>query len=343
MTEEQARKELAREKNNYVESLQALKALAHELSFNDDTNAIDENIRIYFGRRFDTSPKNVVSPKNTVTPDLVIQRNPTEGCVVEAKISIPKFEEHLDKILLEQPKYDDDLVGWESPNEKIANHDLVLITHLAHGNRIVERLQALQKAHKIRIGRNFSVIKWSLTDRADTFSTLEMVHGQIGDKRKARKLNNTILIPLARITENPKLSNIELYDAEPPEHFLMWLIHQSINQNLSEDEVEEMKRTGKAKVSINVDKLRARLSEECGPGEPGHRTPEIPKKAWVKRAMEHFVRIKWAERGETPNAFEFFVKERRKAEEQFERVCARRRVTREKKSKARDEDQLKLF
>jgi hypothetical protein len=77
-----------------------------------------------------TSAANRGSPDNDVTPDCVLQFGRTHGLVAEAKLGLPKDSGGWDKDIAQLEKYDDDLSGWWTSDEKLPMHDLVALVPL---------------------------------------------------------------------------------------------------------------------------------------------------------------------------------------------------------------------
>ena len=116
------------ESDNYEQTVIAIISFAHLMRYDDSKKEFLPDSLFFIGRKMDTSPKNRINPKKNVTPDLILQLNPNYGIVGEVKKSLPQNQEFWKKYFTQLQKYDDDLKGWKTPNEKIKNIDLVFIT-----------------------------------------------------------------------------------------------------------------------------------------------------------------------------------------------------------------------
>lgn len=306
--------------DNYLRTILALQALAHELQWNDETGSRSTDVRVFFGRRFDTSSKNKIICKKQVTPDLAVQFPQRHGVLVEAKSSIPKSRSHRSQIIEQLQKYDDDLFGWDTPDSSMLSHDIVLLTDSVLGNPLRNLIRSEIEKGVYSFDRRFSLVKFAVLDQRNAAVTLELNYGSLSSPVKTTKLSDTVAIHLRYLVSGP-MTNIRLYDAEPPYPYLLNLIYEYIPSMLSEGEVLQMKE-GETTVSLSIPEFASRLSIAFGPGQKGEREPEIPRKNWVRRALDFFVKLQWAIKDKASQSYYYTVKNRRNPFQQFLRVCA---------------------
>ncbi|MGB2938016.1 MAG: hypothetical protein WBD05_07470 [Phycisphaerae bacterium] len=330
---EEATHQLRVECDNYDQTVQAIKALAHELLWVDKKKHLRSNGSAFIGRRMETSASNRISPENTVTPDLVVRTAPSHGVVAEAKLALAKTPANREEKLKQVQKYDDDLVGWDTPNEKVDSHDVLLVVHHFHGKQVQAQLREMMEAGQISFVRPFGLVCFGIVTQEEAWLSLELLEGHMSSGVKETKLANRHAMSLDHVAANPVLGSIALYDAEPPCPWLMHCIHEAIMSSALDDaEHLLLQEEGLVEKKISVEHLRDLLSDLFGPGPPADRTPEIPRTSWVRKAMSLFSKMGWAKRL-AGHEYVFFIKNRRKPFEQFIKVCAEEQVGAEEKKK----------
>ncbi len=326
--------------DNYIGTVQALKALAHELLWDDSKKVVLDGYNAFLGRRMKTSSKNRISSQNTVTPDLVVRRSLSYGVIAEAKISVSSDTSKRERKIIEIQKYDDDLTGWDTPNGEIRKHDLILIVHYFHGKKVQKQIQELKRKRKLSFQRNFALICFQRIDQRQTWMSLELLYGKLSDKEKTEKFaNRDKPILLDHIVSNQQLGNVCFYDADPPVPLLMEKIHETVLNLLGKEENLRLREEGEICKVVDAGLLRDIMSERYGPGRIGERTPEIPKLQWIIKGLNAFQKLKWAKKVGN-NSFEFIVKNRRKKPfDHFVGLCAKERL---KKERGREKELDKL-
>ena len=295
MNIEDAIKQITVNCDNYIQTVQALKALANELLWDDDKRCLASEGVSYIGRKMDTSPANRISPNNQVTPDLVVLRSDELNYVVEAKLALSEDSNKRKPKLIELQKYDDDLLGWKLNNGSVSNHDIILLVHFFHGKNVQDQINQLKANNELSFKKNFSLFTFHRVDETQIWMCLELLDGSLSDVEKERKIKRRDKpISLEHIIGNPQFGHIQLYDHPPPLPLLMDRIHETILGELSPEDNLQLIETGEVEQKIDISNLREILAESFGPGASNVRTPEIPKKAWISSAMQFFVKLNWA-------------------------------------------------
>src|SRR3990172_1814147 len=120
---------LLKEINNYQDTVFGILAFLNECGWSVESKSMDPELKFGLGRRMSTSSSNRVSPNNDVTPDLVVQKGGSLHLVAEAKHSW-SAEGDWNESVQQVRKYDDDLSGWWTADEKLQGaHDMVLLVH----------------------------------------------------------------------------------------------------------------------------------------------------------------------------------------------------------------------
>jgi hypothetical protein len=321
--------------NNYDQTVQAIKALAHELLWDDQGKALTPGGAAFVGRRMDTSPKNRVSPNTKVTPDLAVRASLDTAFVAEAKLALSASQEQRKKKILEVAKYDDDLVGWDTQDGRVRNHDIIIVVRHFHGKDVQQDIVELRQSGALVFERKLALVCFAIVEEAQTWMSLELLDGGLSDGNKDRKLRRRLAIALDHVAANPIFGHVMLYDAKPPQPWIMDRIHEVITSDLTPDEHLGLREEGAARKVVAVEDLRKNLSQSFGPGQPTDRTPEIPRQAWVEEAMDLFVKMGWATR-QPRKRYIYTVKNRRAPFTQFLRVCAKDMM-----KKSEDKERLK--
>lgn len=319
--------------NNYDQTVQGIKALAHELIWDDSERRLLPDATGHIGRRMDT-PDN-----NRLTPDLVVKISNEYGIIAEAKLTLPSNADYRASTIKDIEKYDVDLYGWSTPDKRIKNHDIILLVHHFLGREVQNQVNKLISDKELSFERKFSIVRFAMVEQAQTFLSLELVHGSLSDLKKQRKLENTIPIGLDHIAANPYFGSVSIYDERPPIPLLMQYIHEVILSNLAPDNYLLLRENNEVNIDVQIQELRQVLSVNFGPGQDDERIPEIPKNDWVKDAMGQFVKLGWAKKKER-DKFIYILKKRRNHFDQFVNFYAKqlrksveakaRRIAREK-------------
>jgi hypothetical protein len=330
--------------DNYGKTVQALKALAHELLWDDEGGVCVSEGGAHFGRKMRTSAENRVSPERDVTPDLVLMRSQIYGVVAEAKMSLPGKRAYRARELKKLAKYDDDLAGWDTPSGRIASHDLALVVDLFISKDVRDDLVTLQQEGELCFDRALALISFAIVNRANgEVVALDIVHGELSHEGKNAKLSRNLAIPLEYAAGNPLFAHVQLYDHRPPPPVLMELIHDTINADLTREERLVLRDENEVKKQISVRALREELSCAFGPGEAGRGVPEIPKAAWVREAMRLFVKLGWAQADKDDrDSFTYTLKRRREPLRQFMALWVEELMRREKQ-REQDARDMPLF
>jgi hypothetical protein len=310
------------EVDNYIRTVQAIKAVANELLFDDVNRKLVSEGKAYFGRRLDTSPNNRISPNNQVTPDLVVSLPLKQNVVVEAKLAMSGDTNLRKGKLIETQKYDDNLTGFDTNVTKVTDHDLILLVSFSHAKEIAEHIVDLQKSQEIEFKKNFAIIRFIRSSERKTWFVLDLVSGGLTDQGKTKKFERSVSIDMERLISNPHFGSIEFYDADPPLPLLMDKIHELILNNLTREQSLLLQENSQVEVAVTVSRIRDQLADSFGPGTAsGDRTPDIPKSNCVDKAFQAFVKIGWAKKVKV-NSYTYDVRKRRKHFEQFYKFCA---------------------
>jgi hypothetical protein len=293
--------------NTYNDTVAALVCFGHVLTWDDDAKAKRAGSDFALGRKMDTSTENAVAPSTTVTPDLIAVVTPEYGIVGEAKPSFHGTVEDRADDLRQLMKYDDNLVGWQTPNERIAKADVVLLVHYSRKGDTQDVLEAATKDDRYRLARNFAAITFTRMPQVQEFMSLEHFWGRLSDPAIQKRLR-PLPVPLEKVWP---LYPAKMYDDPPPPPLLIQLAWDHVfNQLVSEEEYQSGKRG--FEIRCSVEKVRDMLAETCGPPRTGSRQPQIPQMDWVKQMFELLVKMKLAAREKSkPSEYRVFYRRKK--------------------------------
>ncbi|MFH1237400.1 MAG: hypothetical protein V1648_03275 [Candidatus Aenigmatarchaeota archaeon] len=273
----QSRK-LIEEVDNYILTVQALIALGEHLK-------IEHSANYFLGKKMKTSTVNTITPNEDVTPDEVIQLDTSNGMIVEAKKSFSKTHTHesMEKCFEQMKKYDDDLIGWNTENEKIDNHEISILTQISRSRELSEFIESkisTQPFHRV-----YNIIEFARNDQTRFFIFLR--HFLSNSRYNHSKLKNGVDIWLEHL--QPMISDIKFYDAEPPILYIMIILWQNVFGSIATDEQLEESRGKKIiRLVVNVNDLLNKLKTFSLQSNGNHDVPSVKS---VKEAMETFEKI----------------------------------------------------
>ena len=342
-------REIEKDVNNYEDTRWGLIGLSHELRWDSNSRTLIEGSDYRIARRLTTSVNNRINPQTDVTPDLLVQLDPKFGVLAEAKISLPVNREYWGEMLEQLEKYDDDLLGWLTSDERVDRNDLVLLIHTFSAVDAADYIKEKIEGGDIILDRNFSVIEFSNIERRDHFLRLRKVYGELSDGNKDSDLHRGKNIPMLLLMKEPDYRRIRLYEKEPPEPIMMQIVMETIHGIPREEDYMVARTNGLHEVEVVGTELCERIRKEDFSGySQEERQPTIPKIDWVRGALENFVRLNWARRDKkVPGKYIFEIKQRRKPFKQFVRLWAEKRVRAEEHKKKEERksktEQIPLF
>ena len=279
--------------DNYKQTLEAIISFSHVLRWDDIKKEFKPNSYRFIARKMDTSEENRIIPNNEINPDLIVQLDENYGIVGEVKKSFPKNKNHWEGNFNQLIKYDDNLQGWKTPNEYIKTSDIVLLTHYKIKVDVSDYIKKRISDKNLSFNRNFSAIAFSRVQEIKAIITLEKFYGTLYDKVLDERFRLIVRVPLNKVIP---LSNIIFYDDEPELTYIMEILWNKIfSQYPDKDAFIESGGIKIMTIEVNihdlVKKLRTQFKDYI---EDDKRQPRLPKTKWVKKALEMFVKLKYA-------------------------------------------------
>jgi hypothetical protein len=96
-----------------------------------------------------------------IRPDIVLQYDGKRGVLCEIKTSLPFPDEFLLQSLKQLEKYSQEATGWDSPDRKVDQHDILLLCYTLDYDRIIPKLKQWISNGEIKVGHNLCICEWS--------------------------------------------------------------------------------------------------------------------------------------------------------------------------------------
>ena len=284
--------------DNYEATVQALHAFIGVTIWEDGQFTSDSHHAL--GRRMETSGGNRFEPSTTVTPDAVIQQAHDFGYVVEGKASLSSDQEHWTDDVEQLHKYDDDLLGWWTADERIGNNDVVLLIRAPLAADFVEYTERLDADRGWAFTRNMGYVEFNRIARVSPALHLRLHEGVLTDDDIRNALQKGQMVPLEGLVATFRARRF--YDSPPPCEYLMEALWQGIfNEMKSEVAYDHGLKCWP--LYVHVGNLTRELQKLYGSEGQAHREVEYPRTAWVGRALEALVQIGLAQPGVAPGEY----------------------------------------
>jgi hypothetical protein len=225
-----------------------------------------------------------------IFPDFILQYNSKlNGILSEIKSSI---SDENNKLLVVKPqliKYQKNIKGWDTSNEEVINHDILLIVHTLDSDQLQKELEQAINNKELYLIKNLCLSEFSYQtspryDEGDII-LLKYKYGNMDCEELKEKLIKNIKILIDQLII--EYDKCKFTRKEPPDEYLMinlWtLIFPSLLKNNNEY------------FDTNLDTLTEIIQRYFYPwsGIPGESTQV--RKNWIIRAMDKFIKIGLAE------------------------------------------------
>lgn len=274
-------KQIREKADTYDRTIQSIIAFDSAVRWDDDAKTYISNSHFMPGRRLYKGD----DPGKIVTPDIAIQISDKYGIVAEVKLTASTDQDY-ENAHEQVEKYDTNLCGWKTKDEKIELFDLSLLVNDLHKGK------AKRYFEKIKFNRKFTLIACARQYEVRVFFKIEKYYGSFSNPRLENKFIDPVAIPL----ENPdiikRISSVKFYDAEPPVEYTMNVLWMNVFNEI----MESGGREGEKTISISCKEVTKMLEERYAFKQEDNRQPKTPKEAWVRQALDAFVEIEYAYR-----------------------------------------------
>ncbi|HEX7153164.1 MAG TPA: hypothetical protein VF618_16885 [Thermoanaerobaculia bacterium] len=246
-----------------------------------------------FGRRMTTSSANIVAASGDITPDLVAQKSDSYGVVAEVKRSLPLDRTRWIVPLKQLRKYDDELTGWWTENERIAEADATLLLHQTRSRAFIGVLEAERAKDAEAVGAHTSVIEFSQSNERQQNYFFRLEWGGIRDNDLSARLKDGVSIPIMRVLST--FPNVIFYDADPPTAWFvafLWIDYFTALAAGGEYDANLKAVPVDVNAAVIADELQKAYGSQLL--ERDMRSVEFPSVRVVRRALDALVAIKLA-------------------------------------------------
>jgi len=279
--------------DNYVATCQAIQAFINIIIWDRNKKQYIQSSKYNIGRRMDTSKNNKITPENTITPDIIIQRSKDYGFVVEVKKTLPKNQSYWAQYIDQLLKYDDHLLGWWTGNEKINEHNTVLLVHQYLFAKVEKYIKEKFKEMDIDLLQPFSIVEFSRSPERKFYIFIRCSNiYPINNIEISEEIINGIPVPFETVLLY--FGNLRFYDVKPETEYVMSILWLDIfNEKRINVDYDKSKKYYPIKVDAN--ELTIQLQKLYGSLGNNHRKGEFPKKKWIREALDALVIINYAE------------------------------------------------
>lgn len=332
--------------DNYRQTVEALITFVNTATWDHKNNKPLRKRQFSFGRKFETTSQNEISPGNVVTPDLAVERSSQNGVIAEVKKTLPENKELNakkriwdDHIVVQLKKYDDDLKGWFTQNS-VKDVDIVFITDLTLCVRVKEFI--IDERRVSFAPRKFAIIGFERSSNNEECITFKLEHGELTDKDFLRKLQLCDKVSIDKAMRSLDV-DYKFYDARPPTPLLthvFWTYVLFTKQEIAQIHAKYRCKT----VDISVDEATHELQKYYGSVGGAQREQEFPRKDWIKEAFEFLKKIGLAKLNDTTaQNYTFLLKKIARKEDIEEYFCRKWLDVKDKKVKGKMPEQPTLF
>lgn len=277
--------------DTYTDGVYAVLALVNESRWDPAKRELQNDAKYEVGRRMTTSAANKISPSTEVTPDCVLQTEARSALVAEAKLGLPREEGAWDDDIRQMQKYDDDLLGWWTADERISTFDIIGLVPIERAVKFSDRIENGIKVGNWTFERKWSVVGFFKRSGVKDFLALKKERGELSDSGLDDRLRQSVLVPFERLIV--VYQDKKFVDHPPPLPYLLQIIWDYLFTQYAADAT---KAEGEEYLSLTVTlkKVTEDLQEYYGFRSNGYRSPEIPRQSWVRRALDLLVQFRMA-------------------------------------------------
>lgn len=327
--------------DSYEMSVLAAIGFLNFFRYDDRAKAMSGKSKIWQGRKMKTSSANKISPNTDVTPDLVIQVDEKNGVLAEIKYSFPMDQAHWTDDFDQLKSYDDDLLNWDTPNKKIAGHEIVLLPEQSRAVAVRKFYEKLSEKGDF-IKKNFAIVEFNRADQGKAFLFFRIQYGELKSAPELNtRLQNGIKVHIEKLFLS--YAKCKIYDSKPPMPYLLNLIWEAvvIAKASGDPKFSHLRRNGTIHVDVTLEEIKQELAQSYSfrPINSDNRLHSDIPLNWIREAMEILVSAELAEWKDTAHteATVSFKKYARTIDA-FKQICAEHQ-------KATDEEsgQMRLF
>lgn len=280
--------------DTYTDAIYAILTFVNHARWDQDTRKL-RDIPFGVGRRLRTSAKNKLQPNVQVTPDAVVQLSASLGIVAEAKPGVSRSVDVWRTNLEQLAKYDDDLTGWWTKDEKIKSHDIAVLLPLPRVVKFLDIVQSELKEGSVKFARPVAVISFTKNTGANsTFFILRLEHSELGTitdsvlREKLRSATPVNMKTLLQVDTDKKF-----IDAEPLLPYTLYVLWDMVLSRRASGRQPELGQSWTA-VDVEVTELTREVQDFYGFRSDGAHSIEVPRVSWIRKALDGLVAFEMA-------------------------------------------------
>lgn len=322
--------------DNYQLTIRALQAFLILITWDKTNVGIIQGSKYCIGRRMD---RHNGTP---VTPDVVIQRNTDFGYVVEVKNSLPQNKAHWEKEVAQVAKYDGDLIGWWPDTIQPNCTCIVVLVEYSRSAAFRQLVENLIANNQISFSRPISIIEFNKLSRVSEFLSLRRNWGVIEDGEIKSLLDEGWQISYEKLVSSQDYTNLMFYDTKPIVEHTMTVLWMHLFPEIRVKSAYYDEKSKAWPLSVTVEDLTKDLQKLFGAKGSKPRETPFPRNSWVKEALDEFVKMDLAKKGENNN--EYVVYYQKLGNDFLERIHKlRQKSVKKKKQDGKEVIQLELL
>jgi hypothetical protein len=289
--------DMAEDIDTYRQTVEAVYAFAHISLWDAKAKQLRSDGFFAPGLPMVTSESNVIEPSTEITPDLVLGVTDAWGIVAEAKKSLSREVAHWGEDLRDQLlKYDDELCGWLDMEGPRKSHSVTLLVHNSRKVDVRDYLSGETGAGRFCIRRPFAIVVYHRVDELKKYINLETYQGGLG----IEPLNTDLGRPVQVLLKHLRGYQLHFSDQPPPLPYTMAVVWHEVVADLPPVSSYQTTRATATRllVNVNVEEMTEVLQDRLVAGLPmaPPRLRSVPRRKWIKDALEALVRYRHARR-----------------------------------------------
>lgn len=279
--------------NDYETTIQGLQAFVRAITWRNE-QVIEHSYSL--GRRMTPIEGTSNHQSEDFTPDATIQIEDSLGYIVEAKRSLASNQEYWEHEVDQLLKYSQSLGGWWTDSGEITTQNVTGLVWIKYISDFSAYLETYLERHKVSPTSPLSLVEFSIISDAQEIVFLRMGWGQIDDDEMYQRIKSGIPIPL-ELLKRPPEKQLKFYDQKPITEYLMVVLWNDLF-TASASELVFDKDLRSYAFEASPDELATELQRLYGSEGNQERDRRFPRAAWVRDALDAFVRLDLAEKSE---------------------------------------------
>jgi len=226
-----------------------------------------------------------------IRPDVVIQYTSGYGALCEIKTSLPMPDGYLLNSLSQIEKYSIDVTGWDTPDHRVKDHDILLFCHALDFDRVVQRIQQWLEDGSIKISKKLCICEWSTITSPKTGKDVVLIRKRFGDTscdELNRMLQENIVVDIQKVVID--YEKCKFTRKEPPLEYTMQELWVNVFREMT---------TKTESFEVSIDEILKVAIDYYIPWSNIEGEYSQVRRTWIRKAVEGFCAIGLAEQSES--------------------------------------------